>query len=80
MVFSQKIRTFAGKNVETIKNLALMEPFLLFLMVRCVYGRMAQLVRAPRSHRGDRWFDSSCAHFFSSVYGVQHRENWGLEA
>lgn len=24
-------------------------------------GRMAQLVRAPRSHRGDHWFESSCA-------------------
>lgn len=27
------------------------------------FGRMAQLVRAPRSHRGDRWFESSCAHY-----------------
>jgi AraC-like DNA-binding protein len=34
------------------------------------FGRMAQLVRAPRSHRGDRWFDSSCAHFFkTTIYG-----------
>ena len=25
---------------------------------------MAQLARAPRSHRGDRWFESSCAYLY----------------
>lgn len=29
---------------------------------------MAQLVRAPRSHRGDRWFEPSCAQFIQ--YGT----------
>src|SRR5262249_9872556 len=28
-----------------------------------VYGRLAQLVRAPSSHGGGRWFESSIAHF-----------------
>ena len=36
-------------------------------------GRMAQLVRAPRSHRGDRWFESSCAHFFLQLTGIDDK-------
>jgi AraC-like DNA-binding protein len=34
---------------------------------------MAQLVRAPRSHRGDRWFESSCAHISTSASEVNLR-------
>ena len=30
---------------------------------RYLFGRLAQLVRAPCSHRGGRWFESSAAHF-----------------
>jgi AraC-like DNA-binding protein len=34
---------------------------------------MAQLVRAPRSHRGDRWFDSSCAQFYGNTASYSGR-------
>ena len=33
-----------------------------FRQVSCLDGRLAQLVRAPRLHRGSHWFESSTAH------------------
>lgn len=31
-------------------------------------GRMAQLVKAPRSHRGEPWFDPRCAHLLVALF------------
>jgi AraC-like DNA-binding protein len=44
----------------------LLTAFLQHAIFESVAGRMAQLVRAPRSHRGDRWFKSSCAQLLST--------------
>ena len=35
-----------------------------------LFGRIAQLVRAPRWHRGGHWFESSCVHFYRVINPV----------
>lgn len=42
--------------------------FLIILALRTILGRMAQLVRAFRSHRKGPWFESRCDHHSLLIY------------
>ncbi len=39
-------------------------------MVIKAYGHIAQLVRAPRCHRGGHWFESSYVHLLKPALGA----------
>jgi hypothetical protein len=41
-----------------------------------ICGRLAQVVRAPSSHGGGRWFEPSVAHHSKSLRSIRGQEGW----
>ena len=54
---------FSTKDGKILKNVLKKQSYLSNLQIP-ERGRLAQLVRAPRWHRGGHWFESITAHFF----------------